>query len=200
MASQSLTLTYSCGHSRSWTWSRSGAGRPYRNNAHRDQMIAEARIGYCWACARTRKNSMAAREATLDRLPPLRGTPRQIAWANTIRSERLPELTEAAASDAWIDVVHQRYGGAVYVRNNPNRLITNPEYRAFRWLLAHRPACTLSLAARIRAADEAAFWIDQRDDEHHQILMRLVIASHGDDDDHGDAPAPVVPPLVPEVV
>lgn len=160
-----LTLTYACGHSVTHRWSRSGADRPYRNNAHRDQMIAEASVGYCDACARRRENEMAAREAALDRLTPLEGTPRQVAWATTIRSDRLPSLREAIASGAYLEErVHLGWTG------EPSDV-----YKTVRTLRAKYP--TFDLAAEVLRevldTSQATWWINTGSRRDHDLLIEI---------------------------
>jgi hypothetical protein len=183
-----LTLTYKCGHSRSWKWPASGKNRPFRNHAHRDQMIAEACVGYCDACARQRTNAHTAREAVLDRLTPLQGTPRQIAYATTLRSERSEWTATEIASGAYLtefDFTASREIHAFYA-----------EISALR---AKYP--TMDLAADVTRAvaeiDNAVWWIECSRSRRDLAVIALSILR---DRDQQPGAAPVAPILAPEAV
>jgi hypothetical protein len=196
--SKSLTLDYGCGHSRTYTWPSNGSGRPYRNNSHRDQMLAEASVGHCDACARDRANISTAREAVLDGLAPLTGTAAQIAWANTIRADLLPELLAMIEAGGWDDAkyhpapIQERRRGVL-----PNDLLI--EFRALR---ARHPAVALAaeMARTLVEIDRAAWWIEfhtsgrrimqQPVTRQHLLLMLAVDELR----DAGGEPAPELEP------
>jgi hypothetical protein len=170
-----LTLTYSCGHSETYRWSRSGSNRPFRNSAHRARIIAEASISLCDRCARSRESEMAVREAILDALVPLHGSPRQAAWATIIRSDRLHSMRENIASGAYLNqAAHlDRIGDP----SDPHRTVAA--------LRAKYPTYDLTAAVMhaVLHIDQADWWIRTRKIPDNSILISIAAELLSDIDD-----------------
>lgn len=89
------TLTYACNHTT--------REQLYGPMAQRERAIERALDRLCPDCYRAKleaeraaASAAAAEAAQAASLPALAGTPRQIAWAETIRAKQLPALRELA--------------------------------------------------------------------------------------------------------
>lgn len=187
----SLTLDYACGHHLTYEWRGSGR-RPFPTRAAEAQAIAEASVGLCEACARQRANQFAASEAELAGLPTLAGTPKQVAWANTLRSQRGEEIETRLASATARDLVRQWAS----TRSRDER--DDPHIERLQCM---GPALFARLREAVRseiatASREAAWWIDHRDHSADEVLLRaaLDLLRDGGDWDREPEPEPVEPP------
>lgn len=76
----------------------------------------------------------------------LKGSEKQIVWADKIRKEIWEELKWAASVDMW-----DRMAGAKHFGKRACSDLDNPEWESLPWVL------------EIFAHDSAAWWIDNRD-------------------------------------
>lgn len=86
------TVTYRCGHR--------GRERVYGSPSERETQAREFLLYDCPECRHRRAIDAAieaARAAQAAGLPPLRGTQRQVAWAEVIRAKKFPQLLELRA-------------------------------------------------------------------------------------------------------
>lgn len=90
-----ITVTFSCGHT--------GEIEVFGKNDEREKTIWKAE--HFWICPNCRekekeeKNQQAAARNQQAGLPPLTGSPKQIAWAETIRAEIMSRLEALPAAD-----------------------------------------------------------------------------------------------------
>lgn len=80
------SFTHSCGH---------GGYVVGRNRRDADYQANRLAQQECWECRKTAETAAAAQSAREHGLPPLTGSPKQIAWAETIRQRVLARLAEA---------------------------------------------------------------------------------------------------------
>lgn len=90
------SITYACGHAE--TVQLYG---PRQRRESRARWLAESECGTCWKAQQDRERSeRSERNAAANRaagLPGLQGSPKQVAWAETIRAEMLDGLTREQA-------------------------------------------------------------------------------------------------------
>ena len=86
-------ITHTCGHSE--TVQLIG---PHRERESRIGWLESHLCPRCWEAEKARKRAdevaQAAEAASADGLPPLEGTPKQVAWAETIRRHRMVAVAE----------------------------------------------------------------------------------------------------------
>jgi hypothetical protein len=82
-------FTYACGHEGSVV---------ERNRRAADRRAAYLASQDCWECQKAAQSKAAAEAAQQQGLPALTGTPKQIAWAESIRQQTLAELEKASAA------------------------------------------------------------------------------------------------------
>lgn len=82
------TFKYICGHD------GSAIGRNRRDADYQAFRLAQQD---CWECRKAAETAAAAEAAQAHGLPALTGSPKQIAWAETIRHRVLARLAEAIA-------------------------------------------------------------------------------------------------------
>lgn len=83
-------VTYTCGHSEDINLTGP--------HAVRERRITYLESGVCTDCYKTQQHAAAKAEAVALELPPLDGTPNQIAWAETIRVTMLKEIERGMAT------------------------------------------------------------------------------------------------------
>lgn len=109
----------------------------------------------CEACKRAQfleDNARAAAETAAIGLEPLKGTEKQIAWANTIRLQMLPRIDAAG----------------VTVKNHITSMSRSLSAEALAEL---RDAAAL-LLTEMRAQPEARWWIDYRNDDLADMMVK----------------------------
>jgi len=133
-------VTYSCGHSE-----RVKLFGPTRDRERKIEWM-ESRL--CYDCFRAKlerdrlaASAAAAQQAEENGLPPLIGSEKQVAWAETIRLRRLSELDDSVQK-ALVDA-----------SDDP-----------------HREAL-LDMIDRIHRIGSAKWWIDHREDAFHIITI-----------------------------
>jgi len=153
-------LNYACGHT-----DRMQIYGP--TNDRQRQADAESRklCPNCWRQQQDDRNAAAALAASCDAaaagLPDLTGSPRQIAWAETIRQTMLAELVPAANTDRTRLAVAEGAHGMI-AADDP------------RWQQLNDYAQALS--AGYRRQSSAKWWIDHRTES----LARLTNLACGD--------------------
>jgi len=95
------TITFACGH----TESRIIGGKL------REQ---ESKVGWlegqtCWQCQRAVENAAAAETSATQGWPALEGSEKQIAWATTIRAEKLERLLLPILAGALLEQAEARW-------------------------------------------------------------------------------------------
>jgi hypothetical protein len=138
------TLKRSCGHETEVQLSG-----PTRN---RERMRARLATMPCRECERAAQRAAVEEAAVAQGLPELAGTPKQIAWAQTIRHEILArvacEREELAAAGRRENAAHERYAQML------------KEFDAW--------------AAKLRGQRKAWWWIDRRDAPVGHLLAEMV--------------------------
>lgn len=102
------TITHSCGHT-----STVQIGGTVNS---RDGQVARLESQPCWECQKQAASQAAAAKATDMALPALTGTPKQVAWAETIRIDKVRQLqalkntinADAPESDKLIAIIDAR--------------------------------------------------------------------------------------------
>ena len=145
------TITYSCGHV--------GQEQLYGKHDARERTVAaRAKYGLCEECAakeRDAQNQRAAQTNAEAGLPSLSGTPKQIAWAESLRAQAYRALT---ADGTAIELLR------VFTRH-AQRLGVTPEMLKATPYAPREAAMTLmrSLVSKLFAAQtSASYWIDAR--------------------------------------
>lgn len=145
------TITYSCGHT--------GREQLYGKHEARERTVAaRAKYGLCEECAakaRDAQNQRAAQTNAEAGLPSLSGTPKQIAWAETLRAQAYRALT---AEGTAMELLR------VFTRH-AQRLGVTPEMFKATPYAPRDAAMTLmrSLVSKLFAAQtSASYWIDAR--------------------------------------
>ena len=96
-------VNFSCGHT--------ATVELFGSSKERERKISwyETR-GECPECYKARKqaereaiDARAAQESKEKQWPELSGTPKQVAWANAIRKEKIDEITALGDAKFWID-------------------------------------------------------------------------------------------------
>lgn len=82
-----MSITRSCGHSTE--------EQLYGSHQERSRREAWLREQPCLSCQREAGHEMAREQAAATGLPTLDGTPKQVAWAMTIRAGKLTDLNTA---------------------------------------------------------------------------------------------------------
>lgn len=129
------TIKHSCGHEQVHKLYGSRSDREWRISKLEQEPCAE-----CAAKARAEFNAKKAKENAEAGLPELAGTPKQIAWAESIRSEKIKELGELRN----------------YIIANAN---PNPEFQE---MLANALKIIDDKMQELTAETSAAKWIDSR--------------------------------------
>lgn len=116
-------VTFSCGHTA--TVELFGPGK------ERERKISWYEThGECPECYKARKqaereaNARAAQEAEKNRWPELVGTPKQVAWANAIRKEKIDDIMALGPDDdamRCITWIAQTFTAAKYWIDNRDR-------------------------------------------------------------------------------
>ena len=145
------TINYSCGHV--------GQVQMYGKHSERDRKAAwmekNALCDVCAAKARDAQNQRAAQTNAEAGLPSLSGTPKQIAWAETLRAQAYRALT---ADGTAMELLR------VFTRH-AQRLDVTPEMFKATSYAPRDAAMTLmrSLVSKLFAAQtSASYWIDAR--------------------------------------
>lgn len=148
------TITRTCGHQTS--------EQLYGKGSERERRLAWLKSQPCLACTRQGKRQNAATAPQIADLPVLVGTEKQVAWALTIRAEKL------AAIDAIAADIRERGDRAVAAgqvsREDADTAIA---------------AEVAPAVAKARMMDSAAFWIDHRGESTQDLLrMFAPVAAH----------------------
>lgn len=150
-------VTYSCGHT-----AEISLFGPHKDRTRKiEWMQREALCPDCYQAARERERTeataKAAEIAKADCLPELTGTPKQVAWAETIRARMTSEL------DKW-------YGQGQQAANDGK--------------LAEAAQWQIAVAAQwyddVRAQTAATWWIDHRDDRVVAMWQQYLKVNYSD--------------------
>lgn len=134
-------VTHSCGHTEDVA-----LFGPHRERERKMDWMRSRPCTDCAADSHMTANQQAAAANSAEGLPSLAGTDKQISWAESIRREKMAELTAVVTS------IHTA--------------ASNPDVNTM------DVARLLEAANAVRAQSSAAWWIDhRRDDAQH--LMRL---------------------------
>lgn len=143
-------ITYACGHTK--TVQLYG---PRRQRESRAQWLAESECGTCWKAQQDRERAARSeRDAVENRaagLPELAGSPKQVAWAETIRAEMLDGLAreQNRLTELLGDGVSKR--GELREKRLGHigaALKALPEIASARWFIDHRDYGPNGLATR----------------------------------------------------
>lgn len=139
-------VTYSCGHS-GYLSLFSGNDKKRAKDAayYGARNICPA----CKAAADAAKSAQAAEMAKLAGLPTLTGTPKQIAWAETIRAQVLPRLSEI--QHVALQAIDQSFAESA----DADGSICGTRHAAARDAL-------IALILDVRDQPKADWWIDHR--------------------------------------
>ena len=88
------TIEMSCGHEEVHQ-----IYGPYKDRDRKAEYIAEGACRECWEEQRREENAEAAQANVEQGLPKLKGSEKQVAWAESIRAEKLADRETVAA---WI--------------------------------------------------------------------------------------------------
>lgn len=156
-----------------------------RRDAERLARWHESRGSLCQNCEAEKRRAESAAAAEANRaagLPALTGSEKQVAWAETLRTQALAQLAALAPYAATSDPLPQ---------DSPDRLYMADQLRALRALVAEGgEAAIQALTSLMRAKAEARWWIDTR-----ELTMAQLIQSLRDDLVVALRPTP---PLTPE--
>lgn len=139
-------ITYTCGHT-----DRINLIGPHQRRAAR---IAYLESGACFECYKTEQHQVARAQAEEMDLPPLVGTGKQVAWAESLRIALLGKIEAEMA--------------ALEERANPDRQRTPAEADAERQIL--------HALAVITAEPSAHWWIDHRTDDPVTLIREVARA------------------------
>jgi hypothetical protein len=128
---------------------------------NREDAIREAARGDCFECIKKKRTETAAKSAHLNGLPELRGTVRQIAWAETLRADRLTAVLAMV----------QRTKATL-------RMLSGPHAAEAYALVGQLDSAKAYLQSRARAA----FWIDYKDLSAAELLHVGLTATIPPDD------------------
>jgi len=124
---------------------------PERERQRRLEREAERLCRTCWEAAREREAAEAAEAARQAGLPELQGTSKQVAWAESIRAQKLRQVRETWERELAV------------LKGSPERIARARElYR-------------LGLE-RLEAQAEARFWIDSRADDPIRLIRGQLTA------------------------
>jgi len=131
------TITHTCGHQIVHNLSGKSGFRQWKKNQLESEICAE-----CWKAARA---EVAAAKTADAGLVELGGTEKQIAWANTIRLEKLAEIDKMVAEIKAVPASATEKG-----QRNMAKLD--------------------EVVAAIRGKESARWWIDARYEDGRRIL------------------------------
>lgn len=134
------TVKHSCGHTET--------GQLFGSYEERQRRLAWLKETPCQPCKRQAEQQAAEQSAAAAGLPALSGSPKQVAWATTIRAEKL----KAAAAD-------REQFAALGRRQN-----------ATAEQMAEQLGQYDQAAAALAAHERAAWWIDRRNTPIRQLL------------------------------
>lgn len=138
------TITHACGHDQTHVL--------YGKIDKRMQTLSGREQGECTACYRADQARQAAKIATKYDLPALVGTEKQVAWAETLRGDRIREI-----------------------RRHVEKAINPAEFSEMP--ITWQRVCDNSVAALVgmmRDRDSAAWWIDGRHDRVEPFLATIL--------------------------
>jgi len=135
------TITHTCGHEVVHNLTGKSSYRQWKKEQLEHEICAE-----CWKAARA---EVAAAKTADAGLVELGGTEKQIAWANTIRLEKLAEIDKTVAEIKAVPLSATEKG-----QRNMAKLD--------------------EVVAAIRGKESARWWIDARYDDGRRILSETV--------------------------
>lgn len=144
-----VTVTHSCGHQERHDLTGNASTRAWRAGR-----LAEDLCSDCFRAAREAESAAAAASAAEAGLPPLRGSDRQVQWAETIRAKKLHVIARALVADLSPLEVSTLWGDA------------DPA----------DPALP-GLVDALHAMDSAHWWIDGRDLKSTALLLLVAATS-----------------------
>lgn len=139
-----VTITHTCGHVVEHEVTGSLALRQWKI----DRLFAEP----CWECRKAAMAADALRAAQVAGLPPLDGTPKQVAWAVTIRQAKLDEM------DTWREEVAEAGVESVKAGRATSEQVRAAMDELDRWL------------SSLRGETAAKFWIERRTQQGRTFL------------------------------
>jgi hypothetical protein len=128
-----------------------------RKDAERkaDWMLSQGHVcADCTQKEREEANAKAATENAAAGLPSLTGTEKQIAWAETIRSQKMAAVDRWLAGDSF-EVYRDFYAREPILERDDPR--------------------TPAAIDTMKAKTEASWWIDWRDTKAHALLSRIAV-------------------------
>ncbi|WP_295442559.1 hypothetical protein [uncultured Thiodictyon sp.] len=158
------SIEHSCGHTE-----RHQLYGPGRTRDWRAQCLVADPCEDCARAAREAENAAAAAANAEAGLPPMTGTEKQIAWAETIRAYKLDLLGRALTGD-----------------------LTGIDLAAFWGGLDRRDPRAPAMVDALQAQTLASWWIDHRDRKVGDLLLALAAELPKEPAAPADAPAAAV--------
>lgn len=155
------TVTHSCGHDQKH--------QLFGKSKDRERKLAwleETLCSDCWKAAQDKKHAEESAQAqaanAASGLPTLEGSPKQIAWAETIRKTWLSELAEYCQK-VRADIPSYWSSSSVELRSQAAQELSDATYL---------------VESELRKNQSARWWIDHRDSSvkqygHDEILLRI---------------------------
>ena len=140
------TIDHTCGHQ-----GIHDITGPERERPARRSRTPERECPDCQNATRARTNAASAQDNSEAGMPPLTGSEKQVAWAESIRADICWRTEE------WIAEMVEKAGKA----GTPQSELEQGEARR------------RSLYQKIRAMNQASWWIDHRSDQVPRILKEM---------------------------